>query len=473
MEKFIGKRGIGIILAIIILVATYFMPATETLSHEGVMGLGVLGAAVVMWVCMSFPIGVTGMLVLAAGAVMGVMPVGQIFAGFGSSTALFITTVFALTFIFQKSGLSKRLCGFVSRWAGENSRKLVLGVMAVTALTSTIMTDTATIILYFGLSVALLESLEISKKSNLAKCLYIGVPFAGITGGFGTPAGNATNVLASSMMEAQTGQAESFLGWMIVAMPIVIVVVLVCWICLITLFKPEKLNPERAKIVYDEAKSLGRFSAQEIKTLILILVVPILWILSTWVPVLSTTAVCVLAFGVMLAPGMNLLTFGEYQKAVPWNLVFMCGTVMSLGTILGATGGAAFMGNLVLSTGVGDLNIYLSLILVGLALYLLHTFLPIGPGFFPIFFAPMIAICASAGVNPMATAVMLACITGGNFLFPINPTNTITFDNVTYKISDMVKAGVVPVLVLIIVMAFWIPFISDILVNAGILTSGV
>lgn len=470
MSTFMGKRGIGIIIAVLAFAAACLIPPAETLSREGLLSLGVLVAGVAMWVCDSFPVGVTGIIILAVGAILGAAPASTVFSGFGASTTIFVMTVFALTTAFNKSQLSNRLVGVVVHWSKGNTRKLVLGVMCVTALVSMVMSDSAVIALFFGLSISLLKALDLyKKKSNFAKCLFIGVPFAGVTGGLATPAGNATNIAAVGMLEAATGQQISFLGWMIIGVPIAAAMILVLWLSVTFVFKPESLGRDKIERLYESVKSYGPFLVEEKKTLCIILGVPILWILGTWFPLFNMTVISVLAMGLMLAPGFNLLMFDEYQKGTPWNVVIMVGAMISMGTLLGSTGGSQFIGDIVLSMGFADMSIVLALFVLGLVLYFLHTVMPIGPGFVPVFFLPLVTICTAAGLNPISAAVMMSAIIGGNYLFPINPTIAITYNEDTYEIKDMFKAGIVPVFVLCLVMALWIPFITDALTNVGML----
>ncbi|MEG2533642.1 MAG: anion permease, partial [Gordonibacter sp.] len=114
MRSFFSKQGLGIGIAAIALLVSCLMPGTEALSHEGALSLGVLAAGVAMWVCKSFPIGITGILILAAGALVGAGSASSVFSGFGSSTTMFMIGVFGLTAVFNKSRLSRRLVGAVS-----------------------------------------------------------------------------------------------------------------------------------------------------------------------------------------------------------------------------------------------------------------------------------------------------------------------------------------------------------------------
>lgn len=469
MSRFMGKRGVGIIIAVAVFAIACFIPPSEALSREAVLSLAVLAAGVSMWVCDSFPVGVTGIIVLTVGALLGAAPLSTVYGGFGASTTLFVMSVFALTTMFNKSQLSKRLMGLVIKWSRGNTRKLVLGVMIIVAAASMIMSDTAVIALFFGAAVSLVKGLGLwQKKSNFAKCLFMGIPFAGVTGGLATPAGNATNVAAVGMVEV-SGQTVSFLGWMIIGVPLAFAMIIVLWLSLSIWFKPEKLSDDQVASILESAKSYGPLLTEEKKTLFIIVAAPVCWILGTWIPFFNMTAVSVLAMGLMLAPGFNLLTFDEYQRGVPWNVVIMVGAMISMGGLLGSTGGAQFLGNIVLSFGFSEMNIVLALLILGIVLYFLHTIMPIGPGFVPVFFLPLMAICTNAGLNPVAAGVFMSAIIGGNYLFPINPTIALTYTEDTYSIGEIFRAGIIPVFVLCILMALWIPFMTNVLMSVGLI----
>ena len=58
------KQNIGIVAAVLVLVAAFFVPGTEVLPREGVLMLGVFGMAAALWICESLPVGITGLLAL-------------------------------------------------------------------------------------------------------------------------------------------------------------------------------------------------------------------------------------------------------------------------------------------------------------------------------------------------------------------------------------------------------------------------
>ena len=104
----------------------------------------------------------------------------------------------------------------------------------------------------------------------------------------------------------------------------------------------------------------------------MLVAMPVLWILGTWFPALDVTVVSIIGFVVMFMPGINILTWKQFEESVPWNIILMFGAILSLGTIVAKTGGAAYLSKLFLASGVMNLNIILVFFIVGVFAYLLR-----------------------------------------------------------------------------------------------------
>lgn len=463
-QSLLRKQNLGIPLAIVILLVGHFCPAIEGLSHEGVLGLAILFAAVVIWVCETLPMGITGLLALVLAPLLGVADINTVFSGFGTTTVIFAIAVFSLTAIVMKSDLAVRLTGFMVRLAGRDSRKLVLAFMAAGGLLSSVMNDSATLVLFLGFADTVLKHAGHEKgKSNLAKCLYLGSAFAIFMGGMATPAGASINVLALGLVEQATGATIPFLDWVIAVAPVAIVMIPVIWIVLVKIFKPESISDEGLHAMTEKAAALGRLSTEEKKTLFFLIGIPILWVAGSWIPALSVTTVSVIGLACMCAPGIRILTFEEFQREVPWSIVIMIGAVISIGGFVGATGGVAFLANIFLNSGVMGLGAFLTFWIIVFAVYFTHTFVPVGPAFATILIPPLMAYCVDAGYSPAIPAILLAAILSGNLLLPINPGLALSYRDNVYTFGDSFKAGIVPVFVLISLLAAWVPLMVNIL----------
>lgn len=166
---------------------------------------------------------------------------------------------------------------------------------------------------------------------------------------------------------------------------------------------------------------------------------------------------------IMFLPGMNLLTWRELQDSVPWGIVLMVGAIMSLGGIVGQTGGAAYLANLIAGSGILDLNFFIAFALMLAIIYLIHTLCPIGPALLGIFLPILIPLCATFGISPAVPTIALAVVVAGNYIMPVNPTVMLTYGEGYYTFSDMIKTGIIPAIILVILMALWMPFIVGVL----------
>lgn len=454
----------GFVLAAIILLVGFFLPGTEGLTHEGILSLALLVATVILWICDSLPMGVAGLLALVMGPLLGLVPIADAFTGFGTSTFIFAVTVFGLTAIVMKSDLATRITKVIVRWSGASSKKLVFAFMAATALLSTVMNDSAVLVLFLGFAYIVLESAKHTiGKSQLAKSLFIGIAFAAFIGGGITPAGSSINVLVIGMVEQGTGQTIPFLSWMVACAPVCIAMIPISWFFIIKILKPEPIDESALTAINEKADKLGKLSTEEKKTLAFLIAMPVLWVAGTWIPLLNVTTVSVIGLAGMMLPGIKILTFDEFQKSVPWTICIMIGAVLSLGGMVSATGGVAYLADLFLSTGVTTLGVFGSLFVIFLVIYFAHTLVPIGPAFAALLTPPLMAFCISIGVSPAVPAMVLAIILSGSLLVLFNPGMALAYRDNCFTPWDLFKTGIFPALIFLVLLAAWIPFASNLM----------
>lgn len=183
-----------------------------------------------------------------------------------------------------------------------------------------------------------------------------------------------------------------------------------CWFSLVKILKPEQLDQKAFDSLREAAAEAGRPTNYEVRALIMILALPVLWILGTWIPVLNVTTVAIIGLAIMFIPGINLLTWEEFSASVPWTIILMVGAVLSLGNMFSATGADVFVTNLFMSSGVASLNFTLFLLITVVFIYLLHTIAPVGAAIISLFLPILIGICTTLGVSPAIPTMLLAFI---------------------------------------------------------------
>ena len=458
-------KVIGLVLSIIIVAAAFLMPATETFSHQALTAIGLLLALAVMWITTPIPLGGTAILILALMALLGVAPsLSDAAAGFANGAVFFAIVIFCLPVVVMKTQYGVRLVGWLVERVHGSSKRLVFLFMAACAILSTVLSDFCVTIIFFGFALTILSAANADPAhSNLGKCLMIGIPVAAVIGGMSTPVGGNFNILALSTMEAATGETITFFQWMAIGLPIAIVMVPIAWFFLTLAFKPEPIEDSFMDELRGQAADVKELSIFDKKAGVIFVITLIAWIASSWIPGLDATTVTIIAMAVMMLPGVELLTFDEMKSQVPWDIVLVIGTIISLGKAVITTGGASAVAKLIMGSGLTGLPI-VPLCLVAFAIiYLLHTFFPIGAAIIAIFVPILIPVFAAAGISPVVPTVAIAVCVAGNFLLPFNPTVALTFGKGYYNAAEMIKFGVVPAIALIMLMSLWIPFISTII----------
>ncbi|MEG0071404.1 MAG: SLC13 family permease [Raoultibacter sp.] len=463
-EGFLNKKGLGVVLALTILIVSIFIPETPDITHQGIMTIGVLLFAVSLWVCGTFPVGVTGILALVMAVVIGAAEYKTAFSGFGASVVFYVIAIFALPALLLKTQWGVRLVAQLFKITGDSSPKLILAFMIGTGLISTIMSDVPAAVLFMGISYVVLRAANAQPgKSNLGKCMMIGIPIAAVIGGVVTPAGSSFNVIAMGLLQQLTGQTISFLNWILVGLPIAVLCIPLCWFSIVKILKPEPLEKEAFDSLRQAAADAGKPNTYEIRALIMILLLPILWILGSWFPIFNVTTVAIIGLAIMFLPGISLLTWDEFSHSVPWTIVLMMGSVLSIGGMFSASGADKFVTNLFMNSGVASLDFTLFLLVTVIFVYLLHTIAPVGAAIISLFLPIMIGICTSLGVSPAIPTMLLAFIVAGNFLLPVNPTLIVTYGEGFYTFGDMFKAGILPAAIFCVAMTLWVPFMVGIL----------
>lgn len=457
------KRVVGAVIAVVLIIASYCLPGSESLPHEGVMAIGVLLASVAMWFCGTMPQGVVGLVGVVLLVFLGVVPsLTEALSGFTSATTWFILCVFCMTAIMQKSTLGLRLTRALIGWAGADSRKLVFAFMLGTAVASFFMTDTGAVVLGMSMALPLLKATDAKPGfSNLGKCLMLGVAFSGVLGGFALPCGHSLNILGIGIMESTVGETVSFLGWMLVGIPIFVVTLPLTWWILTRVFPPESIA-EKRDAIEASTSSCGAWTAKDKKAICVVILLPILWIAGNWIGALNTTIVAMLGVALLFSPGMDLMSWREFQDIAGWNVFLFFGTVMCLGNAVSSTGGTDFIATLFLNSGILDIHPFFVLLIVGYVMYIIHTFCPVAPALCLLFLPPLLLWAQTVGVPTVIPVFVVASITAGSFLVPLNPTIAITYDQGYYKFGEVAKGGWLSAAIFVFITVCWSFFICSV-----------
>jgi sodium-dependent dicarboxylate transporter 2/3/5 len=404
---------------------------------------GVATWCVLWWVFEPVPIPVTSLLPLSVLPTLGVLTPGQVAGAYGSPLILLLLGGFILSRAMEHSGAHRRIALNMVRLFGNTSdRRLVFGFMAASACLSMWISNTATTLMLLPVVLAVLEK---SEGDTLAVPLLLGIAYAASVGGIATPIGTPPNLIFMQVYETTTGRAVSFLEWMSLGLPVVLVLVPV-----IGLWLTRKLEGHSNVPLPDP----GHWRPQEIRVLAVFALTALAWITRTepfggwteWfgLPGANDASVALLAVVLMFVipdgRGDRLLTW-DRALTIPWGvlLLFSGGICLAEGFV--ASGLSSVLGD-----WLATLHYLPIWLLIGI-ICLVVTFLTetTSNTASTTLLMPVLAAAAiGAGIEPELLMVPAAMTASCAFMLPVaTAPNSVVYGSGRISVNRMAREGVV------------------------------
>ncbi len=242
----------GIVLGVLAFLVPFVIDIPG-LAPEGERMLSIFLLAIVFWVTEAIPLVATAVLVILFEVLLissaALLPVGEqalgakaYFAALADPVIILFLGGFLLADGAAKFGLDRNLAAVMLKPFQGSGRMTVLGLMGITAALSMFMSNTATTATMFAVVIPILAVMSDAKaRAGLA----LSIPVAANIGGMGTPVGTPPNAIALGAL-ASHGIQISFLKWMMLAVPLMLIVLAIGWFVIVTFFIPKGTNLELA-----------------------------------------------------------------------------------------------------------------------------------------------------------------------------------------------------------------------------------
>jgi sodium-dependent dicarboxylate transporter 2/3/5 len=419
--------------------------------------------ALILFVTEAIPIAITSVLVLLLQPVMGITDnIRDAFDSWVSPVLFFVLVMFIIAQAVSVTGLARRFGLWLLARAGTDSRRVIMVFVMGTGIMSLIMSDVPACAIFMAMGLGIIEKMNLKPGSSFAKALMIGIPIGALIGGVGTPAGSSINLLGLDQLEQFGGISVRFLDWMMIGIPMVIILLpLAGWI--ISRFYP----PELATIggldsIHREQTEMGPMSPAQIKVILILGIMVVLWILSTWYPMFDVYMVGIGGAVVMFLPGIRILNWKQAQAGTGWDALLLIGGVTSLGSASVATGLAQWLVDSSLR-GIADWGPIWVIALISAFTVLIHLVLPICPVIVTVLIPPLTILAIDTGVNPALYALPVAFTASCAFLLPIDAVPLLTYGKGYYKMLDMLPPGVVLSVIWVILITVLLMVIGPVL----------
>ena len=336
-----NKETIGLIAAIAASGLVLLMPTPEGLGVPGQRMAALFVLILILWSTEALPIVIGSLLALVLQPILGLNDLNTAFQNFIGLVFFFVLIMFIVALAWVKTGLAHRFALTLITKTGTESRRVIYVFTIGTGLISLIVSDVPTCAIFMAVAIGIFEKLKLEPgKSQFAKGLMLAIPIGALVGGVGTIAGSSINVLGLQIIEDNGGPTISFLEWMAIGIPMVIILLPTAAFVISRAFKPEIADIGDIK---KELADLGPLTAPEKKVVVIQALMVAFWIAGTWVPAFNVVTVGVFGATAMFLPGIRLFTWKEAQAATGWDILMMAGAITTLGAASSSSGLAQWL----------------------------------------------------------------------------------------------------------------------------------
>jgi len=446
----------GIIIFILLLI----LPTMDGLTQEGQRALAVFSLTLTLWVTHILPLSTTSLLGIALLPLLGAMGLEDTFSLFGSKAIFFILGALIIAAGLYQTKLGSRIGFKIISLSGKSPIKLLLGILFASALLSCIMPEHAVAALLFPIILEIAVSLELKPlESNYGKMLFITMAWGAVIGGITTYLGGARNLLAAGLLEESYGMSIGFFEWIKYSWPIPTAMLLV-FAVIITFFTEIDIESTEKSLaeLKEKQQERGSLTSSEKKLIFILLIVLFSWLfLSNYIHI-SITAL----LGGVLIVALDVVDWQEVEEYVNWGVILMYG-------------GAVVVASSLVETGVTDwmavklfepLNLTPFIFMIILVVFTSFMTEGVSNVASVAVILPFAFSAASAySLNPIMVTLSVALSGGLAFLLPMGtPPNAIAFSSGYFKVSDVLKWGllikVIGWIIHILVIKFYWPLIG-------------
>ncbi len=346
----------------------------------------------------------------------------------------------------------------------NDSRSVLLSLMAVTALLSMWISNTATAAMMLPLGLGILSLMGSSPgTSRYGTAVMLGIAWAASIGGVGTiigtpPNGIGLGILNSAFAQDPTYHRITFLEWMTFGVPYAIIFVPIAWFLLLRFYPPESIAVPGGKArLLGEKAELGSITQPERRTIGVFVFAVVLWLSNPfWPQILPESLAAQLGWideyliGLFVGTLLFIIPVSlrkasfllEWQdiRYVDWGTLLLFGGGIALSDAMFKSGLASWLAiSFVELFGSPSTLVLLFLIVIFVDLL---TEVTSNTAVTSMAIPIIISIAQRLGHDPILLALGATIAASMAFMLPVaTPPNALVFGTGYVRIKQMVRAG--------------------------------
>ena len=448
----------GAIAGPLLFIIMLMSPAPDGLPLAGWRTAAATALIAMWWVTEVIPIAATALLPLLLFPVLGVETMPGTAAPYAAPMIFLFLGGFIIALAMQRCGLHRRIALNIIHIIGTHPSGIIAGFAIACALLSMWVSNTATAMMMLPIGLSVIELAQPSASNDVSQkdsrsfgiAVMLTIAYASSIGGVGTLVGTPTNALVVAFMSQTYGFDISFVQWMMIGVPTMLIILPIMHLVLTRIVFPLKMKslPGGREYIESELVRLGQMSRAEKMVAGIFTLTATLWIfqplLAGMLPGLSDTSIAIFcALLLFLLPvsvkrGEFLMTW-KYAERLPWGVLILFGGGLSLAAAIQGTGLAEWMGGKFDGISVWPI---LLVILAMTTTIVFFTELASNSATVAAFMPILAAVMVGMGENPLLAAIPVGIAGSCAFMLPAaTPPNAIVYGSGIMTIPQMAKAG--------------------------------
>lgn len=398
--------------------------------QQSTIAIIILALVMAAFLCRRIPISVTAMLGALAMVFTGILEPTDAFSALSGETILIVLFMMILGETVFQSGLAS-VMGRVLRKSGKNEKKLLIVLIVLSALLSSVLSNTATVAMFMAL-VGSLTAAGVFNISNKKSFMAIGI--ASTIGGLGTLIGSVVQIPVNNVLEETCGVKLGFFS--LIPIWAILVAVMVVYFLAYGIKRQDKLfngDDGAEAAVHAQAEMPEENRTKMIITAVVMLGCIVCFatnIMPLYIAAALGTCICILT---------GCISEKKAFSCVNWNVIITLACLTALAKGMNASGAGKLAAESFLGL-VGTEQPWLIFAAVVGTCMIMTNFMS-NPAVAMLIIPIALSIAQTAGINP---ATMAAGVMVGSTLAFGSPIGTppVTMTMVAgYKFTDYIKVG--------------------------------
>ena len=327
-------------------VLVLLLPTPAGLTAEGKRALAAFVFTGTIFALQPIPLPFAGLMVPVTLVALGLANSAQAFETLSRPIIILILGSLFLAEALRKHGITRRLALLSIVTSGGRVDRLLLGLMALAALLSMWMENTATAAVLIPVALTISSQVPDQEQSKeLLVLLVLGIAYAASVGGMATITGSASNAVASEFLAEI--RVWRFIDWMKYGLLALIFVFPVTWW---TLMKVAKVSLKELDIeaTRRELENLGGMRGVEREVLVVLGITILMWMGGAFIEDamgLPSTFLSPAVVGMIAVSYVALRGIIQWEdvKGVSWGMFFAIAAGLALGEALKRSGATAWL----------------------------------------------------------------------------------------------------------------------------------